>query len=1095
MITNGKFYKFITNSTPGKYSPALCEKIEELGQLCLNNIATDNYSPIMMLGSIQSGKTRAFIGLLALCFDNDFDMAIILTKCSKALVKQTVRRMDAEFEDLKSGHGTVSDVIAQNILDIDFKSASTEEEKEKIVRKFVKRYPDKKRIIVVKKQQDNVDRMNMLITKIVENGKYKRIIIVDDEADITSIGYQKDKDTEDLSLRRISGAINTARKQLNSDIQHVLMQVTATPYALYLQPEIFNIGDVMPIRPEKTVVLPTGDGYIGGQYYFIDSEDQTSSNYPKAQYLPHIVPQDEMELLNGTRKNSGKNSALTDGRVVKKENFLENNGKKYALPTFRNWLFDCLVGAAIIQLNHDYKDYYVSAVLHLAIAKNLHKTEKDLLEDGIERIKGALECDTHDSSVYQYIKTSYEDLISSAKAYGVLKIPTIDDIMEYIAHTDEDGDLEGLICSVDIKQVNSDSDVESLLNSATGELRLEDKLTIFVGGQVLDRGITIPNIINFFYGRDPKTMQQDTVMQHCRMFGYRSKQLLSVTRLYTTERLLSNMKTITERDSKLRERLEKTKGGIVYLDAGQKIVACSKDKILASDVNSILPGKRYLPVGFDIKNTGAKQKKSIDDILIKEKIASQKQYLKKSKALIDETYCNFISKDLALEILRHAYDALEPDTKKGRCNTFDEIESIFLFSMEQQLESSDKIALLVRRNRQIAKYKYRNGVQLYTDAPEDGNNEGALAQSLRDKYPVLVLLEQCAPEWKKKFWWPVYYTPEEMNIGIYAEQQALNAVYENPFSATKLPMQISNFKLIDQVGLNNNQLIGFKTKLEEIETFHKTNFDFTQVIDSAKSRKSFTCPIILKHGPTEKAEQRLLRAINRQKSKAEKTLKQLSIPPAFKKNILRYFELISNLVFDEETNELYDTIINGFEKQKSSNIDLLLIKKSIVELAKELHFMYETLGYFLPRGGGIIEIHLYYDSICKECSNDNQILPLLAYTAAHEMEHAWHYADVMTESGKWLYSRQAYLKQGWVQETIAEYFALNYAKEMNDINKRFAEDFIRSRDIQKFPADGGYSGALLIENKPNDFDNLYRQSLTDLPLTYDKYLKPLKPKS
>ena len=90
----------------------------------------DNYAYVlkyedgaMMLGSIQSGKTRAFIGLMSLCFDNDFDMTIILTKCSKALVQQTVSRMTSEFDGFRTGNATVGDVVAQDILDIDFRGA------------------------------------------------------------------------------------------------------------------------------------------------------------------------------------------------------------------------------------------------------------------------------------------------------------------------------------------------------------------------------------------------------------------------------------------------------------------------------------------------------------------------------------------------------------------------------------------------------------------------------------------------------------------------------------------------------------------------------------------------------------------------------------------------------------------------------------------------------------------------------------------------------------------------------------------------------------------------------------------------------------
>ena len=82
MLTNGKFYSAIAGKTSkgnDKYSTELRECIEEAGKLCEENLNSDSYSPIMLLGSIQSGKTRAFIGLMALCFDNGFDMTLILT--------------------------------------------------------------------------------------------------------------------------------------------------------------------------------------------------------------------------------------------------------------------------------------------------------------------------------------------------------------------------------------------------------------------------------------------------------------------------------------------------------------------------------------------------------------------------------------------------------------------------------------------------------------------------------------------------------------------------------------------------------------------------------------------------------------------------------------------------------------------------------------------------------------------------------------------------------------------------------------------------------------------------------------------------------
>ena len=58
--------------------------------------------------------------------------------------------------------------------------------------------------------------------------------------------------------------------------------------------------------------------------------------------------------------------------------------------------------------------------------------------------------------------------------------------------------------------VNSDKDVLALLDDKA-ELRLRTAFNIFIGGSILDRGITIPKLISFYYGRNLQTTQADTV--------------------------------------------------------------------------------------------------------------------------------------------------------------------------------------------------------------------------------------------------------------------------------------------------------------------------------------------------------------------------------------------------------------------------------------------------------------------------------------------------------------------------------------------------------------------------------------------------------
>ena len=120
--------------------------------------------PLMMLGKIQSGKTRSFIGVISLAFDNDYDLAIVLTKNSNALAKQTTARMNQEFKQFK-------DVDLVDVYDIMCMPPD--------LSKFEL---DKKLIIVVKKEKNNIPKMLNFIKKYAFNVD-KKCLIIDDEAD------------------------------------------------------------------------------------------------------------------------------------------------------------------------------------------------------------------------------------------------------------------------------------------------------------------------------------------------------------------------------------------------------------------------------------------------------------------------------------------------------------------------------------------------------------------------------------------------------------------------------------------------------------------------------------------------------------------------------------------------------------------------------------------------------------------------------------------------------------------------------------------------------------------------------------------------
>ena len=76
---------------------------------------------------------------------------------------------------------------------------------------------------------------------------------------------------------------------------------------------------------------------------------------------------------------------------------------------------------------------------------------------------------------------------------------------------------DGVLCeaqqylpSIQVEKVNSENDVKNLLDRQ-GQLELRNRLNIFIGGQILDRGLTIGNLIGFYYGR--RTLMRTPVVK------------------------------------------------------------------------------------------------------------------------------------------------------------------------------------------------------------------------------------------------------------------------------------------------------------------------------------------------------------------------------------------------------------------------------------------------------------------------------------------------------------------------------------------------------------------------------------------------------
>jgi len=720
MDMHGPIYTTLIDSAKAEGRPYDTKQLQVIRDTVeeLSKRATSAARPGMLLGKIQSGKTKTFLGVIALAVDNGYDLVIVLTKGTNALSEQTYQRLSKSF-----AQSIDEDLI--RVYDImKFPSSLTKHELKRPI------------MIVAKKQVKNLERLDKLLfdnEKIPGLGKRKTLII-DDEADFASIGFKKKDEDGFAEMQTIMQQMDSLRGKLE---KISFLQVTATPYSLYLQPKD-TVGEdgalFRPIRPAFTQLVPTHSFYIGGDFYFehTDDPDHVGS------YVFVPVEAEELEILEEQDRRRFKiEESLTSPKIA----------------TLRRAILDFVTGSVIrrLQLKKEKKPLARYAfVLHSMAKRTSHEWQCQVTQEVVNRLSDAAE---NDPKIFgTLIRASYDDFKDSVKAADQW-LPPFEDVLKQAQI-----DVE----KIKIEKVNSDNDVKELLD-ASGQLELRNALNMFVGGSILDRGLTIDNLIGFYYGRRANRYQQDTVLQHHRMYGARPKADMAVTRFYTTQTLYDTLQTIHEFDSALRKSIEAGGGndGIAFIrKQGQQIIPCSPNKLLISDVTTLRPGKRLLPVAFQTKYKSytAAPLKKLDEFI--ESLVGKKE--SPDPVLISEAD--------ALRLLDDAVDLFDSEEGELEFNLDGWKSSIRYVSRNCPNETRrGQVYLLVRKNRKNVRQRASGR---FFDAPDTSHVEGEIARSVAVDLPMLMLFRQGGAEedgWRgSPFYWPVIYMPQQMGTVVFA---------------------------------------------------------------------------------------------------------------------------------------------------------------------------------------------------------------------------------------------------------------------------------------------------------------------------------------
>lgn len=739
-----KEYIFGTMKANNKFMNPKKEKVVRDMVCHLIEEDSDSTQPCLLMGKVQCGKTDTFESIIALAFDQSFDVAVVFTKGTNTLTSQTINRLKNDFRHFEYNGRTDQKKIVRiyDILD-DLKGRS--------LARTELQDPKQKTIIVCKKEATNLARLKELFETDPLMCQ-QHVLFCDDEADFASRAYLKKKGK--LDLLELGKLIDDTLALIkNAGGYYRFLQITATPYSLFLQPDgTVKLRDDMEATcwlPRYTGLVPIHDAYVGGKQYFELSENEESM------FSKLFYPIDD-DLLGVAKYGN---------------DFIMNHGiHSETLDSFNVAIVTYIFATAIRQIQcerEDGKEYQSSCLIHTEIKKESHQVQKEMVELIINQLREAiLENGNSDVHVQGLEEFAYESLYESHKLgveEGLITSP-------WPSYSDVINKVKDLLGRSDyvIKIVNSNESVASMLNQK-GQLRLEQSLNFFIGGGILDRGITIDNMLCFFYGRNPGKFQMDTVLQHARMYGARSMDDMAVTRFYTTDEIYDVLKTINEIDSALYDYLEKHADRVqsedfinVVFGYDKRINPSAANKYTPANTKVLRPKQRILPIGFQ---TGTATEiegivAQIDDIVSNitygapegEAVTATFDEVVELIRLMNETYCY----GEEFENVDYTWDPTE-----------------MISALDYVTFNTDGlINVIVHTNRDMSRERQesKGSKGRWIDAPASGADLKE-ARAVSEDRPTLILTRQNGKEengWRNTpFYWPTLLMPENMDAAIF----------------------------------------------------------------------------------------------------------------------------------------------------------------------------------------------------------------------------------------------------------------------------------------------------------------------------------------
>ena len=461
---------------------ASLEKLQSKLRLFLNS--TDKQRSILVLGKIQSGKTAHMLGTLAWAVNQKIMFAVVFTGINGDLNDQTQARLKSNlvklgdnfiklFEVPTSSEGDAYNQLKAEIIDrIHARAAGSTE------------LP----VLVTMKNKYRISTIEALAGDIArECGESTVALYIDDEADQASqnSGAQK---------RTVSVTYESFTQVRKVSIRNIWISYTATPQAVLLT-EKHGL-----IRPDLTVVAPPRLGYFG-------LSDAVSPEYENQRIVVEDWP-------HGVKEVSLCPQSLKDA--------------------IHDFFFTALIRFKFNQFFYSHGDYQVSDVssklksvqmmIHTSNTTASHKSTFRLVSSEIESWKEELlifQSSRLSGKAHSDIESDLLKSISGVLSRLDSEAPfEADDLISESAITELIELLENNLLMV-VNAASNRPNKHITFPNETDEWE-DSKTWIAIGGDILGRGLTLPQLITTYFMRTAKAPNFDTVSQQMRFCGYRN---------------------------------------------------------------------------------------------------------------------------------------------------------------------------------------------------------------------------------------------------------------------------------------------------------------------------------------------------------------------------------------------------------------------------------------------------------------------------------------------------------------------------------------------------------------------------------------------